>query len=200
MVRRSTLEDVFLHLTGRSLIEMSSLTLALRPLEFFFAQYRRIWRGTAVTSVVTPVVYLLALGVGLGVFVDRSTDLPAGVSYLEFVAPGSWPQRRCSSRRSRRRSRCSRRSSGTGSTTRCSRPAACARRHARPPGVLRVPTPADGDGLLRRHHRLRRGRARRSGCSRSRSRSSWGCRSRRRSPRGRHTRRRWCRSSRSSAS
>jgi lipooligosaccharide transport system permease protein len=67
---------------------MSSLTLALRPLEFFFAQYRRIWRGTAVTSVITPVVYLLALGVGLGVFVDRSTDLPAGVSYLEFVAPG----------------------------------------------------------------------------------------------------------------
>ena len=67
---------------------MSSVTLALRPLEFFFAQYRRIWRGTAVTSVVTPVVYLLALGVGLGVFVDRSTDLAKGVSYLEFVAPG----------------------------------------------------------------------------------------------------------------
>jgi lipooligosaccharide transport system permease protein len=41
-----------------------------------------------VTSVVTPVVYLLALGVGLGVFVDRSTDLPDGISYLEFVAPG----------------------------------------------------------------------------------------------------------------
>jgi lipooligosaccharide transport system permease protein len=63
-------------------------TLALRPLEFFFAQYRRIWRGTAVTSVVTPVVYLLALGVGLGVFVDRSADLPGGISYLDFVAPG----------------------------------------------------------------------------------------------------------------
>ena len=69
---------------------MTSLTLAPAPrlLEFFFAQYRRIWRGTAVTSVVTPAAYLLALGVGLGVFVDRSTDLPAGVSYLEFVAPG----------------------------------------------------------------------------------------------------------------
>ena len=67
---------------------MSSLTLAFRPLEFFFTQYRRIWRGTAITSVVTPVVYLLALGVGLGVFVDRSTDLANGVSYLEFVAPG----------------------------------------------------------------------------------------------------------------
>jgi len=67
---------------------MSSLSLALRPLEFFFTQYKRVWRGTAVTSVVTPVIYLLALGVGLGVFVDRSTDLPDGISYLEFVAPG----------------------------------------------------------------------------------------------------------------
>jgi lipooligosaccharide transport system permease protein len=67
---------------------MTSLTLALRPLEFFFAQYRRVWRGTAVTSVVTPIVYLLALGVGLGVFVDRTTNLPGGISFLEFVAPG----------------------------------------------------------------------------------------------------------------
>ena len=67
---------------------MTTLALAARPLEFFFAQYRRVWRGTAVSSVVTPVVYLLALGVGLGVFADRFANLPQGVSYLEFVAPG----------------------------------------------------------------------------------------------------------------
>lgn len=67
---------------------MTSLALPLRPLEFFLVQYRRGWRGSAVSSVVTPVVYLLALGVGLGVFVDRSTSLPDGISYLDFVAPG----------------------------------------------------------------------------------------------------------------
>ena len=67
---------------------MNDAALALRPLEFFLAQYRRVWRGSAVTSVVTPIVYLLALGVGLGVFVDRSSSLPGGISYLEFVAPG----------------------------------------------------------------------------------------------------------------
>jgi lipooligosaccharide transport system permease protein len=67
---------------------MTTLALAARPLEFFFAQYRRVWRGTAISSVVTPVIYLLAFGFGLGELVDRTTDLPEGISYLEFVAPG----------------------------------------------------------------------------------------------------------------
>jgi lipooligosaccharide transport system permease protein len=67
---------------------MTGLVLSLRPLEFFLTQYRRSWRGNVVSTVVSPVVYLLALGVGLGVFVDRSANLESGVSYLEFVAPG----------------------------------------------------------------------------------------------------------------
>jgi lipooligosaccharide transport system permease protein len=67
---------------------VSSLVLAARPLEFFFAQYRRVWRGTAISSVVTPVLYLLAFGFGLGRLVDSTADLPDGVTYLEFVAPG----------------------------------------------------------------------------------------------------------------
>ncbi|MFO7573492.1 MAG: ABC transporter permease [Gaiellaceae bacterium] len=67
---------------------MSTLDFALRPFEFFLVQYRRVWRGTIVSSVATPIFFLLALGVGLGVFVDRAADLPGDVSYLAFVAPG----------------------------------------------------------------------------------------------------------------
>jgi lipooligosaccharide transport system permease protein len=67
---------------------MSTYALAVRPLEFFFAQYRRVWRGTVVSTVVTPIIYLLAFGYGLGTVVDRSANLPEGVSYLDFVAPG----------------------------------------------------------------------------------------------------------------
>ena len=67
---------------------MSTVVLALRPLEFFFAQYKRVWRGTAVTSVVTPVVYLLALGWGLGQFLEDVTVNGETVDYLTFVAPG----------------------------------------------------------------------------------------------------------------
>jgi lipooligosaccharide transport system permease protein len=67
---------------------VSGYLLAARPLEFFFAQYRRVWRGTIVSTVVTPVVYLLAFGYGLGTLVDETANLPEGVSYIEFVAPG----------------------------------------------------------------------------------------------------------------
>ena len=67
---------------------MTSLALAARPLEFFVAQYRRVWRGTVISSAVTPVVYLLALGWGLGQFVHDITFDGHTYTYLEFVAPG----------------------------------------------------------------------------------------------------------------
>jgi lipooligosaccharide transport system permease protein len=51
-------------------------------------QYRRVWRGTAITSVVNPVFYLGALGVGLGTLVNKSAGASLGVSYIDFVAPG----------------------------------------------------------------------------------------------------------------
>jgi len=67
---------------------VSTVALALRPLEFFFAQYRRVWRGTVISSVVTPVVYLLALGVGLGKFVRQDLVYNGeSFNYLDVVAP-----------------------------------------------------------------------------------------------------------------
>jgi lipooligosaccharide transport system permease protein len=67
---------------------MSGLAFPLRVYEFWLLQYRRIWRGTVVTSVVNPVFYLGALGIGLGSLVNKSGGQPLGVSYLDFVAPG----------------------------------------------------------------------------------------------------------------
>ena len=64
------------------------MELALRSYEFWLSQYRRTWRGTVVTSVVNPVFYLSALGVGLGTLVNRAHSTPGGVTYLAFVAPG----------------------------------------------------------------------------------------------------------------
>jgi lipooligosaccharide transport system permease protein len=64
------------------------MALSLRVFEYWLLQYRRVWRGTAITSVVNPVLYLGALGVGLGTLVNQSGGQPLGVSYLDYVAPG----------------------------------------------------------------------------------------------------------------
>jgi lipooligosaccharide transport system permease protein len=65
-----------------------NVALALRSYEFWVAQYRRAWRGTVVTSVVNPIFYLSALGIGLGTLVNKAHSTPGGVTYLAFVAPG----------------------------------------------------------------------------------------------------------------
>jgi lipooligosaccharide transport system permease protein len=67
---------------------MTALALPLRVYEFWLMQYRRSWRGTAVTTIINPVFYLGALGFGLGTLVNRTGGEPLGVPYLEFVAPG----------------------------------------------------------------------------------------------------------------
>jgi lipooligosaccharide transport system permease protein len=67
---------------------VSSFALSLRPFEYFLHQYRRIWRGTIISSFVTPVIFLTAFGWGLGRVADDSLALPPGISYLEYVAPG----------------------------------------------------------------------------------------------------------------
>ncbi|MHB1434137.1 MAG: ABC transporter permease [Streptosporangiaceae bacterium] len=62
---------------------------AIRQLRFWLTNYRRTWRGSIYSSVLNPVLYLGAMGVGLGSLVNaHGTASLGGVSYLAFIAPG----------------------------------------------------------------------------------------------------------------
>src|ERR1700728_3009485 len=71
-----------------------TVAFALREFRFWLTNYRRTWRGSIYTSVLNPVLYLGAMGLGLGTLVDAhhsgglSTSGLGGVSYLVFLAPG----------------------------------------------------------------------------------------------------------------
>jgi lipooligosaccharide transport system permease protein len=71
--------------------EAGPVQMAVRAFRFWLVNYRRTWRGTIYSSVLNPVLYLGAMGLGLGTLVDKhvhaSTSL-GGVSYLAFLAPG----------------------------------------------------------------------------------------------------------------
>jgi lipooligosaccharide transport system permease protein len=65
------------------------LTFAVRELRFWLTDHRRTWRGSTFTIVASPVLYLAAMGLGLGALVDaHGTARLGGVSYLTFLAPG----------------------------------------------------------------------------------------------------------------
>ncbi len=62
--------------------------MAVRAFLCWLTVYRRIWRSSIWSSVLGPLFYLGALGIGLGSLVDRrGTASLGGVSYLAFVAP-----------------------------------------------------------------------------------------------------------------
>lgn len=52
--------------------------------------YRRTFRASLFSSFLNPVLYLAAMGLGLGMLVDRGAGAGTldGVSYLQFLAPG----------------------------------------------------------------------------------------------------------------
>lgn len=64
--------------------------MVTRAFAYWLTQYRRTWRGTAISTVLEPLGFLAAIGLGLGSLVDNGTG-PANlahVSYLAFIAPG----------------------------------------------------------------------------------------------------------------
>jgi lipooligosaccharide transport system permease protein len=51
--------------------------------------FRHLWHGIAFSSFVGPLLFLVAMGVGVGGYIDdRSADSLGGLTYLQFVAPG----------------------------------------------------------------------------------------------------------------
>jgi lipooligosaccharide transport system permease protein len=51
--------------------------------------YQRVWRGSVFSSFLTPTLFLVAIGLGLGSMIDAGgSTLPGGFEYVEFLAPG----------------------------------------------------------------------------------------------------------------
>lgn len=61
--------------------------LVVRALERELLVYARTWRGYAFSSFVQPLLFLGAMGIGLGGLVDRG-DGAAGLDYILYVTPG----------------------------------------------------------------------------------------------------------------
>ena len=65
------------------------LAPALRAYQYNLLAYKRTWRGSITTTFLYPVLYLAAIGVGLGRLIDHgSSQAVDGVRYIVFLAPG----------------------------------------------------------------------------------------------------------------
>lgn len=60
-----------------------------RQLDLLAITYRRTWRGSVISSFVSPLLFVLAMGVILGGFIEGDPErLEGATSYLAFVVPG----------------------------------------------------------------------------------------------------------------
>lgn len=63
-------------------------TAMLRVAEREIHVFSRLWRGSLGFTFLQPLLFLAAMGLGLGGLVERNRGTVEGVSYLAFVAPG----------------------------------------------------------------------------------------------------------------
>jgi lipooligosaccharide transport system permease protein len=63
---------------------------ARQVFEYKAMVYRRVWRGSVFSTFLSPVLFLAAMGIGLGSFVDGGNAIASlgGVPYAVFLAPG----------------------------------------------------------------------------------------------------------------
>jgi lipooligosaccharide transport system permease protein len=60
-----------------------------RQVDYWLTVYRRTWKGTAISSFVAPLFYVVAMGVLLGGFIEGDpAELEGATSYLAFLVPG----------------------------------------------------------------------------------------------------------------
>ncbi len=60
-----------------------------RQYDYWLTVFKRTWRGGVANSFVTPLFYVVAMGVLLGGFIDGDPEkLEGATSYLAFVVPG----------------------------------------------------------------------------------------------------------------
>jgi lipooligosaccharide transport system permease protein len=75
--------------TTRPTAPRSALGGALRMADYWATVYARTWKGSVITSFVTPLLYIVGMGVLLGGFIKGDpAKLEGATSYLAFVAPG----------------------------------------------------------------------------------------------------------------
>ena len=75
--------------SGRTPARQPRLPPALRAYQYNLLSYKRTWRGSLTTTFLYPVLYLAAMGVGLGQLIDHgSKHAVEGVAYVWFLAPG----------------------------------------------------------------------------------------------------------------
>ncbi|MDX6326059.1 MAG: lipooligosaccharide transport system permease protein [Nocardioidaceae bacterium] len=64
-------------------------SMLARQADYYAKAYRRTWKGSVVSSFVQPWLYVAAMGVLLGGYIDqRSSGLGGAPTYLAYIAPG----------------------------------------------------------------------------------------------------------------
>jgi lipooligosaccharide transport system permease protein len=59
-----------------------------RALSYWLLSYRRTWRGSLFSGFLSPLLFLAAMGFGLGALIDDGRQTALSVPYLAFIAPG----------------------------------------------------------------------------------------------------------------
>lgn len=69
-------------------LSLLTRSVTLRQFSFWLTFQRRTLRGTVASALIGPLLYLTAMGLGLGSLINRQHTLPGGEKFLVFVAPG----------------------------------------------------------------------------------------------------------------